>query len=390
MALAMLWPLAAAVAADPPAGKTMLVMDASGSMWGKVDGDYKIVIARRVIAELMADWNPEIPLGLTAYGHNSKGSCSDIETLITPDTGTASALSSRVNRLNPRGKTPLTAAVVQAADTLDFEHAPASVILLSDGEETCGMDPCSIGASLEERGIDFTVYVIGFDVTVSDQVGLRCLAEETGGAFFAADNTEQLRNALVSVTDAIAASSGSLVSAGKQPGERINLSAFIAQDVPIVDGQVSWGIRQINDDGSAAPEDFLSITGNTVSARLPAGRFRVGARYGGAFKYLDVRSGPDMQDNYPVVFGAGRLRIAPLLTGVDSEADIVWRAYPLEIDQQEGSVRETLRGAGPVEFVLNEGLYRIRAELPGHETQSFDVLIPAGAVLERELAFEKN
>lgn len=390
LVLAILWPASAAVAADAPMGKTMLVIDASGSMWGKVDGDYKIVIARRVIADLMADWDPDIPLGLTAYGHNSKGSCSDIETLITPDTGTAPALSSRVNRLNPRGKTPLTAAVIQAADTLDFENSPASVILLSDGEETCGLDPCSIGASLEERGIDFTVYVIGFDVTVTDQVGLRCLAEETGGAFFAADNTEQLRSALASVSDAIAAGPGSLLSGDNQPPERINLSAFIADDVPIVDGEVSWGIRQINEDGSAAAEDFLSITGNSVSARLPAGRFRIGARYGGAFKYLDVRSGPDMQENYPLVFGAGRLHIAPQLAGVDSDAEIVWRAYPLEIDQQEGSVRETLSGAGPVEFVLNEGLYRIRAELPGYATQSFDVLISAGAMLERELAFTKD
>jgi hypothetical protein len=40
--------------------------------------------------------------------------------------------------------------------------------------------------------------------------------------------------------------------------------------------------------------------------------------------------------------------------------------------------------------VLNEGLYRIRADLPGYETQSFDVLVSAGALLERELAFRKD
>jgi Ca-activated chloride channel family protein len=380
----------AALSADSPAGKTMLVMDASGSMWGKVDGDYKIVIARRVIGDLMKEWDPNLQLGLSAYGHNSKGSCSDIETLITPGPGTGPLIAATVNKLNPRGKTPLTAAVIQAADALDYENVPASVILLSDGEETCGMDPCTIGASLEERGIDFTVYVIGFDVTVSDQVGLRCMAEETGGAFLAADNADQLRRAFASVSDAVAGSPDALSQYAQKQSQRINLSAFIARDVPVTDGEVSWGIRQIGEDGSTPDEDFLNITGTSVSAKLPPGRFRIRARYGGAFKYLDVQSGADLPTDVPLVFGAGRLRIDPQIGAAGPAGEVVWSAYPLEIGQQEGSVRDTLTSSGPVEFILNEGLYRIRGELAGYQPQSFEVLISAGGVVERQPAFKKE
>jgi hypothetical protein len=43
-----------------------------------------------------------------------------------------------------------------------------------------------------------------------------------------------------------------------------------------------------------------------------------------------------------------------------------------------------------VEFILNEGLYRIRGELAGYQPQSFEVLISAGGVVERQPAFKKE
>jgi Ca-activated chloride channel family protein len=50
----------------------------------------------------------------------------------------AARIMEEVNGLRTAGKTPLTDAVAQAADILEFRHKPGVVVVLTDGEETCG------------------------------------------------------------------------------------------------------------------------------------------------------------------------------------------------------------------------------------------------------------
>ncbi len=183
-------------------GRTILVLDASGSMWGQIDGKAKITIAQEVIDGLLNTIPEDQALGLTAYGHRRKGDCSDIESLVAPGSGTRAAISSAVNAIKPKGKTPLSAAVIAAAETLKYTEEKATVILVSDGRETCEFDPCEVGRRLEEAGIDFTAHVIGFDVAKkSDRAQLQCLAENTGGVFRTASNAAELTEALKVVAE---------------------------------------------------------------------------------------------------------------------------------------------------------------------------------------------
>ncbi|MCB1638425.1 MAG: VWA domain-containing protein, partial [Thiothrix sp.] len=177
--------------------QTMLVLDASGSMWGQLDGKTKIEIAREALGQLVDDWPAGREVGLVAYGHRNKGDCNDIETILPVGPLDAAQLKKTVQGINPKGKTPLSAAVRQAAEAMKYTEEKATVVLLSDGRETCDMDPCALGAELEKLGVDFTAHVIGFDVASSaDQAGLRCLAENTGGRFIPAANAEELNAAL--------------------------------------------------------------------------------------------------------------------------------------------------------------------------------------------------
>ncbi len=178
-------------------GKTILVFDASGSMWGQIDGKAKVTIAQEVIGELLNSIPEHQALGLTAYGHRRKGDCSDIETLVAPATGTRNEIARAVNAIKPKGKTPLSAAVIAAAEVLKYTENKATVILVSDGRETCDFDPCEVGRALEEAGVDFTAHVIGFDVAKkADRAQLQCLAENTGGVFRTASNAAELTEAL--------------------------------------------------------------------------------------------------------------------------------------------------------------------------------------------------
>ena len=114
---ALLLPLlAVAQSTDRP--NTILVLDGSGSMWGQIDGVNKILIARQVIAELLAEMPDEESLGLTVYGHRTRGSCTDIETIVQPAPFTQDAILDAVNSINPRGRTPMADAVIAAAQSL--------------------------------------------------------------------------------------------------------------------------------------------------------------------------------------------------------------------------------------------------------------------------------
>lgn len=175
---------------------TIIVYDASNSMWGQIEGEAKVVIARRVLGDLVRNWDESEPLGLVAYGHRREGDCSDIETVVAPGPIDREALLAQIEAISPKGKTPLTAAVRHAAEELKYRDAPANVILISDGLETCNADPCAVASELAAAGINFTAHVIGFDIGDADQEQLACIAENTGGQFFAARDAEGLQAAL--------------------------------------------------------------------------------------------------------------------------------------------------------------------------------------------------
>lgn len=67
-----------------------------------------------------------------------------------------------LDALSPAGKTPLTTAVARAADVLDYRKKPGMIVVLTDGEETCGASPCELGKELRAAAAQLTVHIIGF------------------------------------------------------------------------------------------------------------------------------------------------------------------------------------------------------------------------------------
>jgi Ca-activated chloride channel family protein len=183
--------------------RVILVLDASGSMWGQVDGRAKIDIAKEIVGKVVGTWKADDELGLVAYGHRKKGACDDIETLIEPGPLDAGTFMQSVNSLSPKGKTPMTQSVRQAAEALKFTEKQATVILVSDGIETCDPDPCAVAEELEKMGIGLTVHTVGFGLDDQGAVAqLQCLAEKTGGISVLAENADELETALKKTVEA--------------------------------------------------------------------------------------------------------------------------------------------------------------------------------------------
>jgi len=186
----------AATAGGAPSNPTVLILDASGSMWGQIEGQAKISIAKEVLKELINGLPVDLQVGLSVYGHRREGDCKDIEMLIPIGKLSAAAMIAKIDAITPKGKTPLSDAVRQAAEALRYTRQRATVVLVSDGLETCYADPCALAAELAKAGVDFKVHVIGFDISKEDQGRLRCLSDKTGGLFLVAADARSLREAL--------------------------------------------------------------------------------------------------------------------------------------------------------------------------------------------------
>ncbi|MFM2390785.1 MAG: hypothetical protein RLZZ437_2340 [Pseudomonadota bacterium] len=171
-------------------------------MWGQIDGRPKLEIARETVSTVLGTIPADQSLGLMAYGHREKGNCSDIELMVPPAPGTGSDIAAQVNAMRFQGKTPLSEAVRQAAVALRYGEEAATVVLVTDGIETCEADPCALARELEAAGLNFTAHVIGFGLTGAQGAQVACLATETGGQYLQAADGEGLAKALSSAVSA--------------------------------------------------------------------------------------------------------------------------------------------------------------------------------------------
>ena len=192
--------IATTVSADDYYPEVMFILDSSGSMAEQIDGKAKIAVAKEVMHQVVPHLDENVRVGLTAYGHRRPGDCSDIEVLIPAGGNDRVKLLSLVDQLQPRGRTPISTAILTVCGSLKMKDAETTILLVSDGIETCGGDPCQVVAELKKTGIRFVLHVVGFDVNAAAAAQLQCAAGAGGGQYFAANNSAELLKALKAVS----------------------------------------------------------------------------------------------------------------------------------------------------------------------------------------------
>jgi Ca-activated chloride channel family protein len=143
---------------------------------------------------------------LVTYGptHNPGlfNQCGNIELNLPPTPNAAAMIMTSVQRLVPVGGTPLTRAVEQGAEVLDFHRKPGVIVVLTDGEDTCGGSPCRVAKELHAAAAKLTIHVIGVGAKGLSQtdeeriVEARCFADYNGGFYLAPETTDDLIAAL--------------------------------------------------------------------------------------------------------------------------------------------------------------------------------------------------
>ena len=177
-----------------------IVVDASRSMWGRMHGKPKMVVAKEILHDV-SYWFPEdLELALRAYGSTSpsdSADCLDSALLVPFGEENRESIRQAIARLRPLGQTPIAYALNQAAGdfgTLQYDRA---LVLVTDGIESCGGDPVQAARELRKQGI--TVHLIGFglgDAADGDAASLQAIAYASGGRYVTAGSAEELKEAL--------------------------------------------------------------------------------------------------------------------------------------------------------------------------------------------------
>jgi Ca-activated chloride channel homolog len=184
----------------------MIVFDASGSMAGNVGQGIATTIpriyeVRAALAEVLPTVTRLRRVGLITYGPGPYQQC-NVQLNLKPTPNAADIIMREVNALTPAGKTPLTSAVKQAAEVLDYRKKPGVIVVLTDGEETCGGSPCDLGKELHAEAEQLTIHIIGFRMKDFSWTGeqsivdAKCLADESGGLYISAESRRDLIDAL--------------------------------------------------------------------------------------------------------------------------------------------------------------------------------------------------
>ncbi len=178
-----------------PLTRILFVFDASQSMLGRWQSDTKFHIASRLFISILDSLKTtkNLSLALRVYGHQKPvppQDCNDtrLEVPFAPDN--IERMKHVVARLIPKGTTPIAYSLQQCVN--DFppcDNCRNIVVLITDGLEECGGDPCAVSHELQQKGIILKPFIIGIGKNFKESFD--CV-----GSYFDATNETEFRNAL--------------------------------------------------------------------------------------------------------------------------------------------------------------------------------------------------
>lgn len=183
--------------------RMLFIFDASNSMNGVWEKKQKITVARGLLNQAMdsLDNAENVQLALRVYGHQKDYTtgqdCDDTKLLVPFGPKRGKQIKTELNRLRPKGTTPIAATLEKAAN--DFPRCPTKecrnvIVLITDGIEECNGDPCAVSLALQRKGIILKPFVIGIGLDVEFRESFECI-----GTVYNASNEKSFGTALNAV-----------------------------------------------------------------------------------------------------------------------------------------------------------------------------------------------
>jgi Ca-activated chloride channel family protein len=180
----------------PEKTRILFVLDGSGSMEGIWEGkESRMEIAKKILTKLVDSLrtNQNLELALRVYGHRfnrQANNCQDTQLEVPFGVKNHNTIINKLKEITPRGTTPITYSLQQAAK--DFPAATGYrniLILITDGIESCGGDPCAASIEFQRKGIFLRPFIIGLGLD-----GGKAL--DCAGKYIDAQNTSAFNNVL--------------------------------------------------------------------------------------------------------------------------------------------------------------------------------------------------
>lgn len=368
--------------------RAIIVLDGSGSMWAQIDGVPRITIARQTLRKVLGELPSDLDLGLMTYGAREKGNCKDIALLVPPAPNTAKAIVVAADKISPKGKTPLSEAVRLAAEDLKYTEERATVILITDGLETCAADPCALGTELEKLGVDFTVHVLGFGLSDEEGRKVACLAENTGGKYLSAQDGEGLTQALTETVAEVAEAKPEPEIAPKRAPEILPFTlaptASLAEGSPDLDSKIlRWEVFGAGDDGAKTGRMVAHAYGADFKEALAPGNYILVAKAGWAVREVPVTIVADAVAKPHVVLNAGLLKLrAKVAEGEPADESARFQLAAGTLKKSEIGSVETYWPAGPLHVAVRIGQADTVAdfEVAAGQIVDKDIVLGSGTV----------
>ncbi|MFI7366948.1 VWA domain-containing protein [Streptomyces sp. NPDC050149] len=192
--------------------KVELVLDVSGSMRTRdIDGQSRMTAAKQAFNEVLDAVPEQVQLGIRTLGADYPGDdrkvgCKDTKQLYPVGPLDRTEAKTAVATLAPTGWTPIGPALLGAADDLEGGDSTRRIVLISDGEDTCGpLDPCEVARDIAARGIHLVIDTLGLVPNAKIRQQLTCIAEATGGTYTAVQHTDELSGRVKQLVDRAAA-----------------------------------------------------------------------------------------------------------------------------------------------------------------------------------------
>lgn len=194
-------PAAVSATGDDKDNKLVLLFDSSGSMADPdASGQTKMDAAKHAFHELIPKLPQGAHVGLRVYGatvfkKTDPGACQDSQSVVPVGPVDKTALGNAVNNFRPYGETPIAHSLREAAKDLGTS-GKRTILLVSDGEETCDPNPCATAKQISGLGIDLKIDVVGFKVDEKASKQLRCITDAGNGTYYNTDDAEDLVKSL--------------------------------------------------------------------------------------------------------------------------------------------------------------------------------------------------
>lgn len=360
-----------------PLTRILFVFDASQSMYARWQSDMKITIAKNLMANLLDSLSEfkNLELALRVYGHQKNyppPDCYDTKLEVPFAPRNIPAIKNKILELTPRGTTPIAYSLQQTVN--DFppcDNCRNIIILITDGLEECGGDPCEASAELQKHGIAMKPFIIGIGRDFKD--AFNCV-----GTYFDASSETAFQKALNTVIQQALKTTTmqvNLLDSKKKPTEtNVNMTFYDHES-----GQIKYNfIHTLNNKG--LPDTLVVdplITYDIVVHTVPPlkldkvslkNQTHLTATLNAPQGYLDLRMGSNE-------------RIVKNLFAIVRE-----HGKPATLNVQNfGDTKKYLCGSYDLEILTLPRIYMTDVKIRQSETTTIDIPLPGIAVIRKSV-----